>query len=54
MKELMKRFWQDETGLELSEYAVMTFLIIIAVVVTMGLLGTRINAIFVDLIAKLS
>ncbi len=37
-----KRFWKDEQGLELSEYAVMTALIIVAVITAIGLLAAAI------------
>jgi Flp pilus assembly pilin Flp len=38
----MKRFLLDETGLELSEYAVASALVAITVVVTFGALGDAI------------
>jgi Flp pilus assembly pilin Flp len=37
------RFWQDETGLELSEYAVATALISLAVASAFTKLGSRVN-----------
>lgn len=46
-KQMIKRFFRDETGLELSEYAVAAALIALATVAAFELLGgtisTRIN-----------
>jgi pilus assembly protein Flp/PilA len=41
---MIKRFLRDETGLELSEYAVAAALIAMAVVAAFGVLGTAISA----------
>jgi Flp pilus assembly pilin Flp len=48
MKAMIKRFWKEEDGLELVEYAVMTALIVAAVVTAIGLLVTAINGRFGD------
>ena len=40
--EIMKRFVKDERGLETVEYAVMTALIVGAVVVAIGLLASAV------------
>jgi pilus assembly protein Flp/PilA len=40
---MIKRFFRDETGLELSEYAVAAALIAIAVVAAFTALGTAIS-----------
>ncbi|MCG3160560.1 MAG: hypothetical protein JMDDDDMK_01629 [Acidobacteria bacterium] len=40
----IKNFFKDETGLELSEYAVAAALITLAVVATVGALGTQVGA----------
>jgi Flp pilus assembly pilin Flp len=40
----MKNFWNDETGLELSEYAVGAGLIAIAVAAAFTSLGSKITA----------
>lgn len=45
MNKLMK-FFKDEEGLELVEYAVMLALIVIGIVVTITLLGQRVNSKF--------
>ena len=41
---MIKRFFADETGLELSEYAVAAALIALATVAAFQLLGTNIGA----------
>jgi len=42
-KKMIKRFFRDETGLELSEYAVAAALIALATVAAFQLLGTNIT-----------
>ena len=46
--EIMKRFFKDERGLETVEYAVMTALIIGAVILAIGALATIIAAKFTE------
>ncbi len=46
MRSMVKRFWSDQQGLELSEYAVMAGLIIVIAVAVILLVGTHINSIF--------
>ena len=41
--KMLKKFWNDEQGLELSEYAVAAALIAIATVAAFQLLGTNIT-----------
>jgi len=41
---MCKRFWNDESGLELSEYAVAAALVAIAAVLAFQTLGTNIGA----------
>lgn len=53
-KKLAKRFLNEEAGLELSEYSVMIALIIVIAVVTITLVGTRINEIFQSLLTALT
>jgi len=50
---MLKRFIRDESGLELSEYAVMVGLIVIAVIVIVTTLGTHIATLFGNLDAAL-
>jgi pilus assembly protein Flp/PilA len=46
---MIERFLKDETGLELSEYAVAAALITLAVVATFGTLGTNIKTVINNL-----
>ena len=50
---MSKRFFFDETGLELSEYAVAAALITLAVIATFGTLGTNINTVIQNLADKI-
>jgi Flp pilus assembly pilin Flp len=54
MKALMKKFWKDEAGLEMVEYAVLAGLIVAAIVVTIALLRDAIMARFTALITALN
>lgn len=49
---MLKNFFRDETGLELSEYAVAAALIAITVVGAFGALGGRIQAVIEDLTTR--
>jgi Flp pilus assembly pilin Flp len=49
MLKLAKRFWNDEQGLELSEYAIMAALVIIVGIAAIGLLGGYIEDSFTAL-----
>ena len=53
MKEMIKRFLQDEEGATMVEYGIMVALIAAFCVVTVGLLGEKIEAVFTDIITKL-
>jgi Flp pilus assembly pilin Flp len=46
MKALLKRFWKEEEGLELVEYAVMTALLVAVLIVGIKALGTAIDTRF--------
>ncbi len=54
MKALARRFWRDDSGLELSEYAVMAALIIIIAVGVILAVGNKISEIFGALLNALS
>ncbi len=54
MKKLVEKFLRDEQGLELSEYAVMTALIVAAVIVAIVALRTQIVAAFDRVTGELS
>jgi Flp pilus assembly pilin Flp len=43
--EQLKLLWRDETGLELSEYAVSAALIVAPIVLAFGALGDRISVV---------
>ena len=47
--KMIQRFLRDETGLELSEYAVAAALVTLAVVAAFGTLGTNINTVIGNL-----
>ena len=50
---MLKRFLKDETGLELSEYAVAAALVALAAVVAFQTLGTNISVKIDELAGKL-
>jgi len=45
----IKRLWSDERGLETVEYAIITGLIVVGVISTIGLIGTWVKGKFDDL-----
>ena len=50
----VKNFWNDESGLELSEYAVGAALIAIAVATAFGALGSKIGVAIGQLTNKIT
>ena len=46
MKELISRFWNDEQGQDIAEYAVMLAVILVLVVGTIRLIGSNSNTVF--------
>jgi pilus assembly protein Flp/PilA len=46
MVAAMKRFWNDESGATAVEYGLMVALIAVAIIVTVGLLGTSLDSLF--------
>lgn len=46
MRDLLYRFWADEQGQDIAEYAVMVAVILIIVVGTVRLIGTNSNTVF--------
>ena len=48
MKQLIRRFWTDESGQDMVEYALLLVLITLAVIVSMRLLGPAIADFFND------
>jgi len=53
MKNLIARFIREEEGQDLAEYALLLFLIALAVVLTLTALGTTIAGIFTQIAAAL-
>ena len=53
MKTLMTRFAKDESGATAIEYGLIATLIGVAIIVGAGLLGTRLNDVFVGIQGKL-
>ncbi len=51
---MIKNFLRDETGLELSEYAVAAALIAVTVVGAFGLLGGKIKEVITDLTDRIT
>jgi Flp pilus assembly pilin Flp len=46
MPPLIRRLWQEERGQDIAEYAVMLAVILILVVGTVRLIGSRANTVF--------
>ena len=50
---LLKLFWNDESGQDLAEYALLISLIALVVIGAVTLLGTQIDAVFDQITAAL-
>ena len=46
MSQLVRRFWSDDAGQDIAEYAVMLAVILVLVVGTIRLIGTNANSAF--------
>ena len=46
MNNFVKRFWDDERGQDIAEYAVMLAVILVLVVGTIKLVGSNANTVF--------
>ena len=46
MPPLIRRLWQEERGQDIAEYAVMLAVILILVIGTVRLIGSRANTVF--------
>jgi pilus assembly protein Flp/PilA len=44
--DLLRKFWQDEQGQDVAEYAVMLAVILVIVVGTVRLIGSNANTVF--------
>lgn len=49
----MRRFLKDESGLELSEYAVAAALVTLAVIVAFTSVGTNVNGVISNLASRI-
>jgi len=46
MKDILRKFWHEEDGQDIAEYAVMLAVILVIVVGTIRLIGTNANNVF--------
>jgi Flp pilus assembly pilin Flp len=46
MSNVLRRLWQEEQGQDIAEYAVMLAVILVIVVGTIRLIGTKSNTVF--------
>ena len=49
MRNMLERFWNDESGQGLVEYALILFLIAIVVIVALTTLGKKTNNVFTNI-----
>jgi pilus assembly protein Flp/PilA len=54
MTELLKRFWSDDEGQDIAEYAVMLAVILVIVVGTIKLIGSNANNVFSNVASSLN
>jgi pilus assembly protein Flp/PilA len=54
MKNLVKRLWQDESGQDLVEYALLLVLVALAAITTIRALATAVEAVFTAAAADLA
>ena len=53
MTNLIKNFWNDEEGATAIEYGLIAGLIAVAIIVTVGTLGSNLNGFFKYIVDKL-
>jgi Flp pilus assembly pilin Flp len=53
MVDLMRRVWSDDEGQDIAEYAVMLAVILVIVVGTIKLIGTKANTVFSETASSL-
>ena len=53
MKDLFKRLWKDESGQDLTEYALLLVLIALAAITAMGTLATAIKGVYTSAASNL-
>ena len=54
MKDLLKRLWQEESGQDLTEYALLLVLVALAAVSSLKVLATAINTVLSTAASDLS
>jgi pilus assembly protein Flp/PilA len=54
MKTLLIRLWREEEGQDLTEYALLLVLLVLAAVTTLGNLASAINGVFVNVTKNLN
>jgi Flp pilus assembly pilin Flp len=54
MKQLMKRLWSGEEGQDLTEYALLLVLLVLAAIGSLGAVATAINGVFANAVANLN
>jgi len=54
MRSLLRRFWQEDTGQDIAEYAVMLAVILVIVVGTIRLIGSNANNVFSSVASSIS
>jgi pilus assembly protein Flp/PilA len=54
MKQLLQRLWRDETGQDLTEYALLVVLIALAAVASMKALATAISNVYSNAASNLT
>ena len=53
MAQMMKRFAKDESGATAIEYGMIAALIAVAIIATLQIIGTKLNAAFTSISSKL-
>lgn len=54
MKALLQKFWLDDQGQDIAEYAVMLAVILVIVVGTIRLIGSNANNVFSETASSIS
>jgi Flp pilus assembly pilin Flp len=54
MSEQLKMLWRDESGQDLTEYALLLVLMALAAVTTLGTLAKAVNGVFTNAAANLT
>jgi Flp pilus assembly pilin Flp len=54
MQEILRRFWREDEGQDIAEYAVMLAVILVIVVGTIRLIGSNANNVFSSVASSIS